>query len=705
MGARKRGVKGDAGTVKRYGGKAFRGTFAHWPGLIRRPVRAAARSVGRGWWRATSFGVGGMAALGVVVAAACAATALAGVNLLAQTGVEGKPVDGDTAETIALAALSCPSLSGPRLSGQLMVNSGLDPSATTSTPAGGAGIAGLTPAVFTQWAPWPNASRDDPAAAIYALAHDMCDLVGHVRTAKIAGDAWENALAAYYSGMDQVASAGGVPAAAQNYVTTVSGYTAWYTKQPVTEVAHSAGAATRVPDNYLQLVLAAGTICPEVSAPRVAAQLMASSGFDANLQAANGAAGIAQFLPGVWAQYGPGSSSPGQPSSAIASLGRAMCDLTSELARLGPDPYRSALAAFRVGPLAVRQAGGVPKIPAVDQYISQVLSYTDTYARDPRLNPTATTTSTPGPATTPPPTTSTSPAPDSILQPGPIKPGTPHGPEVVPGPAGAITGPGGARRCLDVDHNTPVSGNAVQLWDCNGVSGQRWSVNSDGTVRSYDKCLHIVGNGTANGTKVQLWDCNGSAGQIWIPLANGSLFNPKSFRCLDDPAAQTANGTQLQIYDCNGLFTQVWNLPSRPIFQWAGRVYFNTLIGKVTGPGTTGKCVDVDHNTPVNGNAVQLWDCNGVSGQQWAMNSDGTIRSYDKCLDIVGNGTSNGTKVQLWDCNGAGGQQWWPQANGSLLNPQSGRCLDDPAAQTANGTQLQIYNCNGLFTQVWSRTA
>ncbi|MFF3137415.1 ricin-type beta-trefoil lectin domain protein [Streptomyces mirabilis] len=126
--------------------------------------------------------------------------------------------------------------------------------------------------------------------------------------------------------------------------------------------------------------------------------------------------------------------------------------------------------------------------------------------------------------------------------------------------------------------------------------------------------------------------------------------------------------------------------------------------GAITGPGTTNKCLDVDTNTSANGNKVQLWDCGGVPGQQWARMSDGTIRAFGKCLDIVANGTANFAKVELWDCNGVGGQQWVPQANGSLLNPQSGRCLDDPQANTANGTQLQIYDCNGLSTQVWHLT-
>jgi len=130
------------------------------------------------------------------------------------------------------------------------------------------------------------------------------------------------------------------------------------------------------------------------------------------------------------------------------------------------------------------------------------------------------------------------------------------------GPVGQVTTPWVSGRCLDVDTNISGNGKAVQLWDCNTATGQRWSVAPDGTLRAFGRCLDIDGNGTANFTKVQLWDCNGAGGQQWRHQADGSLLNPQSGRCLDIPSGATANGTRLQIYDCNGLGTQKWNLPA-----------------------------------------------------------------------------------------------------------------------------------------------
>jgi non-reducing end alpha-L-arabinofuranosidase len=122
--------------------------------------------------------------------------------------------------------------------------------------------------------------------------------------------------------------------------------------------------------------------------------------------------------------------------------------------------------------------------------------------------------------------------------------------------------------------------------------------------------------------------------------------------------------------------------------------------GTIVGPGTL--CIDVaGGDSGVNGAAVQLYDCQTFAvDQHWSYNlSDNSLRTLGRCLDIVGNGTANNTQLQLWDCNGVGGQKWVPQTNGSLRNPQSGRCVDSPGGAAANLTRLQIYDCNATAAQ------
>ncbi|WP_280882524.1 arabinofuranosidase catalytic domain-containing protein [Streptomyces pseudovenezuelae] len=256
--------------------------------------------------------------------------------------------------------------------------------------------------------------------------------------------------------------------------------------------------------------------------------------------------------------------------------------------------------------------------------------------------------------------------------------------DVPNGPQGTITGPGG--KCVDAAaDDTGGNGTAVQLWDCQTYAeDQHWQHNADGSLSTIGRCLDIVGNGTADGTKVELWDCNGVGGQKWVQQADGSLLNPQSGRCLDSPNGATVNGTRLQIATCNGTTAQKFAVNGG---------------APAIGPGS--KCVDVGaDDTGGNGTAVQLWDCQSWAiDQHWYHRSDGSLSTIGRCLDIVGNSTADGTKVELWDCNGVGGQKWVQQADGSLLNPQSGRCLDSPNGATVNGTRLQIATCNGTTAQ------
>ncbi|MGI5498902.1 ricin-type beta-trefoil lectin domain protein [Lentzea sp. CA-135723] len=115
-----------------------------------------------------------------------------------------------------------------------------------------------------------------------------------------------------------------------------------------------------------------------------------------------------------------------------------------------------------------------------------------------------------------------------------------------------------------------------------------------------------------------------------------------------------------------------------------------------------GRCLDVAAGGQLNATAVQLWDCNTAPVQQWAVETDGTVRAMGRCLDVPGGQTGNGTPLWVYDCNGSVFQQWVPRADGSLLNPNSGRCLDVPGGQGGNGTRLQIHDCNGAPNQRWT---
>ncbi|MGW1160053.1 DUF5010 domain-containing protein [Streptomyces sp. NPDC002513] len=135
--------------------------------------------------------------------------------------------------------------------------------------------------------------------------------------------------------------------------------------------------------------------------------------------------------------------------------------------------------------------------------------------------------------------------------------------------------------------------------------------------------------------------------------------------------------------------------------SWTGQSLATGPTGPIT--GIAGKCVDDTAMGTANGTAIELYDCNGTSAQQWTVQNDGTLRIYGKCMDVTGGATTNGTQVELYDCNGGGSQQWaYDTATGTLINPPSGRCLDATGGGSANGTRLEIWDCNGGANQKWN---
>ncbi|WP_410669647.1 ricin-type beta-trefoil lectin domain protein [Amycolatopsis sp. cmx-4-68] len=154
-----------------------------------------------------------------------------------------------------------------------------------------------------------------------------------------------------------------------------------------------------------------------------------------------------------------------------------------------------------------------------------------------------------------------------------------------------------------------------------------------------------------------------------------------------DPIENHANATSLG----EQVATQFAGGTTTPPTQTAGRI---------TGVG--GKCVDVAGASSANGTAVQLYDCNGTSAQQWTAGADGTVRALGKCLDVTSAGTANGTPTQLWDCNGSAAQKWTANGSQNLVNAGSGKCLDATGNSSANGTRLQIWTCGSGANQKWT---
>jgi hypothetical protein len=137
-------------------------------------------------------------------------------------------------------------------------------------------------------------------------------------------------------------------------------------------------------------------------------------------------------------------------------------------------------------------------------------------------------------------------------------------------------------------------------------------------------------------------------------------------------------------------------IPSAMFSQ--GRV--NGTEGGGTSSGTAAMCVDDPANSSTPGTVVDFSTCTDGNGQNWTIESGGTIQINGLCLDT---NPQNGTlAVVLANCNGSPTQQWAQGAGNTLTNGAGpGLCLDDPGANLANGTALVVDACNGAASQGW----
>jgi cell wall-associated NlpC family hydrolase len=143
--------------------------------------------------------------------------------------------------------------------------------------------------------------------------------------------------------------------------------------------------AGQVPNGWEPWVLQAGSICPEVSAPLVAAQIEAESGWNPQAVSPAGAQGLSQFMPGTWASYGRDSDGNGQvspfdPGDAILAQGTFDCVLAAEMTtavasgQVTGDVVDLVLASYNAGSGAVRAAGGVPLNGETPAYVTRIRS-------------------------------------------------------------------------------------------------------------------------------------------------------------------------------------------------------------------------------------------------------------------------------------------------------------------------------------------
>ncbi|WP_405061117.1 ricin-type beta-trefoil lectin domain protein [Kribbella sp. NBC_01505] len=181
-------------------------------------------------------------------------------------------------------------------------------------------------------------------------------------------------------------------------------------------------------------------------------------------------------------------------------------------------------------------------------------------------------------------------------------------------------------------------------------------------------------------------------------VKNVAWKNPDGSKALI--AFNTTGGSQsVRVNWGSQSFTYTLPTKTSATFVWSGTQGGGGTGGQIT--GLAGKCIDIAGANPADGTAVQLYDCNGSTAQQWTR-SGNTLQALGKCLDVSAGGTADGTRVQLWTCVAGSPNQQWTYSNNDLVNPQAGKCLDVTGNNSANATPLQLWTCGGGANQKWT---
>ncbi len=117
----------------------------------------------------------------------------------------------------------------------------------------------------------------------------------------------------------------------------------------------------------------------------------------------------------------------------------------------------------------------------------------------------------------------------------------------------------------------------------------------------------------------------------------------------------------------------------------------------------SGRCLDVQGNTPAAGTGVHIWTCSGQGNQAWSLTELGELRVFNgtRCLDVARQDRTAPARVQIYTCNGGANQRWRLGPYGSIVGVQSGLCLDVTQQKTTNGTPVQMWTCSRRANQSW----
>jgi hypothetical protein len=121
-------------------------------------------------------------------------------------------------------------------------------------------------------------------------------------------------------------------------------------------------------------------------------------------------------------------------------------------------------------------------------------------------------------------------------------------------------------------------------------------------------------------------------------------------------------------------------------------------------PQGGGHCIEVPDRDFVQGQGLQMADCNSSAAQIFVYDP-ASMQLMIGALCVDANGGKPGDLVKLWPCAAGTNQSWKsePKGNFTKLVGQNGLCLDIRYGSKEKGAPVQSWNCGDSEpNQLWS---
>lgn len=202
----------------------------------------------------------------------------------------------------------------------------------------------------------------------------------------------------------------------------------------------------------------------------------------------------------------------------------------------------------------------------------------------------------------------------------------------------------------------------------------------------------------------------GTFSSVNVGIVSGAYYKvvaQHSGKNLDVDAGSGLDGANVQQWSNNDLPPQIWQF----LLQSDGSYKIKNM--------QSGKLLEVNANSSADGANVQQWGDNGCSCQRWFVEyvGGGIYRfknaSSGKNLDVSAGSISDGANVHQWSENGARPQRWKlvPVEGGitsgsvyRLINKQSSKALETAAGSLSAGANVQQWTYGGQSWQKWKIT-